>query len=63
MYIGYGLKTGDVCFNPTVPQIIMSDPGESKEMPEPTPLHAPPPAPGQVNLADADLNDGDHTDG
>ena len=32
-----------MAFNPTTPQPIMSDPGEAKEMPEPTPLNAPPP--------------------
>ena len=42
LYIGYGLKTGEVCFNPTVPQSIMEDPEEATEQPEPTPLEAPP---------------------
>jgi hypothetical protein len=42
MYIGYGIKTGDVCFNPTSPQDILNDPEEPIEQPEPTPLQAPP---------------------
>ena len=42
LYIGYGVKTGDVCFNPTKPQDIMDDPTEPNEQPEPTPLEAPP---------------------
>jgi len=41
LYIGYGIKTGDVCFNPTSPQDIMNDPEEVAEQPEPTPLEAP----------------------
>ena len=41
LYIGYGIKTGDVCFNPTTPLKIQEDPDEVIEMPEPTPLQAP----------------------
>ena len=41
MYIGYGVKTGDVAFNPTTPLAIMDDPSEALEQPEPTPLEAP----------------------
>lgn len=41
LYIGYGIKTGGVSFNPTVPQDIISDPPEPVEQPEPTPLVAP----------------------
>jgi len=41
LYIGYGIKTGDVCFNPTTPLKIQEDPDEVTEMPEPTPLEAP----------------------
>lgn len=42
LYIGYGVKTGDVCFQPTVPQEIIGDPEEANEQSEPTPLEAPP---------------------
>ena len=41
LYIGYGLKYGDVSYNPTAPDDIMQDPIEAPEMPEPTPLEAP----------------------
>ena len=41
LYIGYGIKTGDVCYNPTIPQEIFGDPNEPLEQPEPTPLTAP----------------------
>ena len=40
--MGYGIKHGDVCFNPTSPPDVMKDPGAKKENPEPTPLEAPP---------------------
>ena len=41
MYIGHGLKRGDVAFNPTEPPDVMSDPVDHIEQPEPTPLVAP----------------------
>jgi hypothetical protein len=41
IYVGYGLKRGDVCFNPTEPPEIMKDPVDQTEQPEPTPLVAP----------------------
>lgn len=28
IYVGYGLKRGDVCFNPTEPPEVMRDPSE-----------------------------------
>jgi hypothetical protein len=39
--VGYGLKRGDVCFNPTEPPEVQRDPSDQSEMPEPTPLVAP----------------------
>ena len=39
IYVGYGLKKGDTCFNPTEPPEIMKDPVDQVEQPEPTPLH------------------------
>lgn len=41
IYMGYGLKFGDVPFNPTSPEEILEDPSEKIEKPEPTPLEAP----------------------
>ena len=41
IYMGYGLKHGGVCFNPTSPEDIMEDPKDIVEKPEPTPLEAP----------------------
>lgn len=41
IYVGYGLKFGDVSYNPTSPPDVMSDPNEKPEQPEPTPLEAP----------------------
>lgn len=41
IYVGYGLKKGDTCFNPVEPPEIMRDPADQLEMPEPTPLVAP----------------------
>jgi len=41
IYVGFGLKRGDVCFNPTEPPEIQKDPKDGYEMPEPTPLIAP----------------------
>ena len=49
LYIGYGLKTGDVWINPTLPLPIQNDPPEPKEQPEPTPLNAPAEAPKAVD--------------
>lgn len=39
IYVGYGLKKGDTCFNPIEPPEIMKDPVDQVEQPEPTPLH------------------------
>ena len=41
IYVGYGLKKGDTCFNPIEPPEIMRDPVDQGEQPEPTPLNAP----------------------
>ncbi|CDW78166.1 UNKNOWN [Stylonychia lemnae] len=41
IYVGYGQKRGDVCFNPTEPPEVQKDPIDQTEQPEPTPLHAP----------------------
>jgi hypothetical protein len=51
VYVGYGLKRGDVCFNPIEPPEIMKDPIDQSEQPEPTPLVAPqePPEPDTEN--------------
>lgn len=60
LYIGYGTKTGDVCFNPTMPQPILSDPSEPKEQLEPTPLNAPAdlaPAKGDEGEGEAQIED------
>jgi hypothetical protein len=34
IYVGFGLKRGDVCFNPTEPPEIQDDPSDQNEMPE-----------------------------
>lgn len=34
IYVGYGIKRGDVCFNPTEPPEIMKDPVDQLEQPE-----------------------------
>lgn len=41
IYMGYGLKFGGVCFNPTKPDFINDDPDNKAEKPEPTPLEEP----------------------
>lgn len=41
IYLGYGLKFGDVSYNPTNPPEVTKDPVEKPEQPEPTPLQAP----------------------
>ena len=41
IYVGNGLKRGDVCFSPTEPPEVMSDPFDQEGQPEPTPLHEP----------------------
>uniref|UniRef100_A0A7S3KFV1 Uncharacterized protein n=1 Tax=Euplotes crassus TaxID=5936 RepID=A0A7S3KFV1_EUPCR len=41
IYIGYGLKQGNVAYNPTTPPDVIEDPDENPEQPEPTPLEAP----------------------
>jgi hypothetical protein len=38
IYVGYGLKRGDPSFNPVEPPMVLSDPTDQSEMPEPTPL-------------------------
>jgi hypothetical protein len=45
IYVGFGLKRGDVCFNPTEPPEVQKDPVDQMEQPEPTPLIAPELAP------------------
>jgi len=45
IYVGYGLKRGEVCFNPTEPPEVQKDPSDQNEQPEPTPLKAPEEAP------------------
>ena len=34
IYVGYGLKRGDVCFNPTEPPEVQRDPVDQNEQPE-----------------------------
>ncbi|CDW87426.1 UNKNOWN [Stylonychia lemnae] len=41
IYVGHGLKRGDVSFNPTEPPDVQKDPVDQLEQPEPTPLIAP----------------------
>ena len=41
IYIGFGLKFGNVAYNPTSPADVIEDPEENPEQPEPTPLDAP----------------------
>lgn len=41
IYVGHGLKRGDVSFNPTEPPDVQKDPIDQMEQPEPTPLIAP----------------------
>jgi len=41
VYVGYGVKRGDVCFSPIEPPEVMSDPIDFEGQPEPTPLHEP----------------------
>jgi radial spoke head protein 4A len=41
IYVGYGIKKGDTCFNPIEPPEIQRDPVDHVEQPEPTPLTAP----------------------
>lgn len=60
IYIGYGVKTGDVCFNPTTPEDILDDPPEAVEQPEPTPLEAPPqPVQEAQNEGEGENQDGE----
>ena len=42
IYVGYGLKRGGPCQQPTEPAEVQKDPTEAKEMPEPYPLTEPP---------------------
>ena len=41
IYVGWGVKRGDVVQNPVEPGIVCDDPVDGKEMPEPFPLHEP----------------------
>jgi hypothetical protein len=41
IYVGHGLKRGDMSFNPIEPPDVMKDPVDQLEQPEPTPLIAP----------------------
>jgi hypothetical protein len=60
LYIGYGTKTGDVSFNPTTPQPILSDPSEPKEQLEPTPFNAPAaPAPPKADEGEGEAQNED----
>jgi hypothetical protein len=34
LYVGFGVKRGDVCFNPTEPPEVQKDPKEQPEQPE-----------------------------
>ena len=53
--MGYGIKRGDVCFNPTEPPEIQKDPVDQGEQPEPTPLVAPEQQPEPDTDAKAEL--------
>jgi hypothetical protein len=48
VYIGNGLKKGQVCFHPELPPEVMRDPVDLEEQPEPTPLEEPIPEPEVV---------------
>lgn len=41
IYLGDGVKKGDMSYNPIEPGEVMADPNQGDEMPEPTPLHEP----------------------
>ena len=41
IYVGDGVKWGDVSYNPTEPPEVMEDPPQQEEQPEPTPLESP----------------------
>jgi len=45
IYMGYGIKHLDTCWNPISPADVMADPDAKIEKPEPTPLNAPPDKP------------------
>lgn len=57
IYVGYGLKKGDSCFNPIEPPEIQRDPADQVEMPEPTPLVAPEQLPEPDTEADKKKGD------
>lgn len=59
IYVGYGLKKGDNCFNPIEPPEIMKDPTDQMEMPEPTPLLAPEQLPEPDTEAEKKKADGE----
>ena len=42
IYVGDGMKKGDMSFNPIEPPEVKDDPSDQVENPEPTPLTAPP---------------------
>lgn len=62
IYVGYGLKKGDNCFNPIEPPEIQRDPVDQVEMPEPTPLLAPEQLPEPDTDADKKKADGNADD-
>jgi len=57
VYVGYGLKKGDSCFNPTTPPPVCSEPNDQKEQPEPTPLNEPEAVPEPDSQAEGDEED------
>ena len=59
IYVGYGLKKGDTCFNPIEPPEIMKDPVDQGEQPEPTPLNAPEQLPEPDTEAEKKKAEGD----
>ena len=60
IYVGYGIKRGDVCFNPTEPPEVQRDPVDHDEQPEPTPLFAPEEPPEvDTDAVKGDLNEED----
>ena len=57
IYVGDGLKFGDCSYNPTEPPEVQSDPQESTENPEPTPLHEPVEAPEPETVVEGEEED------
>ncbi len=54
VYIGYGMKRFDSCFNPTSPPTIDFEPVDAVEQPEPTPLTEPVLAAASVDVVPED---------